>query len=168
MKSIAIIYGSSTDNTKKVAEKIAERLSEYSPTLIDIYHGEEEGFHTHDVLILGIPTWGVKDLQNDWADFYQQLEQMDLSGKTIALFGLGDSFIYPDSFVDAMGILYETLAEKGCKIVGEVSPEGYDFDYSRALKNGVFVGLPLDEDNDAALTDERIEKWIESLKPYLD
>ena len=66
-----------------------------------------------------------------------------------------------------MGLLYETVSEKGATIVGEVSPDGYQFDYSRALKNGVFVGLPLDEDNDADLTDERIEKWVESLKKYL-
>ena len=45
MKSIAIIYGSSTENTKRAAEKIAERLSEYSPALIDIYDGDEEAFH---------------------------------------------------------------------------------------------------------------------------
>ena len=167
MKSIAIIYGSSTDNTKIAAQKIAEKLSDYSPTLIDIYHGEEEGFHTHDVLILGISTWGVKDLQDDWADFFYKLEKMDLKNKTIALFGLGDSFIYRDSFVDAIGIMYETLVEKGCKLVGEVSPEGYHFDYSRALKNGVFVGLPLDDDNEADLTDERIANWVESLKEYL-
>ncbi|HBG79733.1 MAG TPA: flavodoxin, partial [Porphyromonadaceae bacterium] len=107
-------------------------------------------------------------LQDDWSDFYHKLEKMDLTGKTVALFGLGDSFIYPDSFVDAMGILYETVAEKGATLVGEVSPDGYQFDYSRALKNGVFVGLPLDEDNDADLTNGRIEKWVESLKKHLD
>lgn len=167
MKSIAIIYGSSTENTKRAAEKIAERLAEYSPALIDIYDGDEEAFRSNDVLILGISTWGVKDLQDDWSDFYHKLEKMDLTGKTVALFGLGDSFIYPDSFVDAMGILYETVSQKGATVVGEVSPEGYQFDYSRALKNGVFVGLPLDEDNDATLTDERIEKWVESLKMHL-
>jgi len=167
MKSIAIIYGSSTENTKRAAEKIAERLTEYTPALIDIYDGDEEAFHSNEVLILGISTWGVKDLQDDWSDFYHKLEKMDLTGKTVALFGLGDSFIYPDSFVDAMGILYETVSEKGATTVGEVSPDGYQFDYSRALKNGVFVGLPLDEDNDADLTDERIEKWVESLKEHL-
>lgn len=168
MKSVAIIYGSSTTNTKTVAEKIAERLSDYNPTLVDIYDGEEDAFLTHDVLILGISTWGVKDLQDDWSDFYSTLEKLDLTGKTVALFGLGDCFIYPDSFVDAMGILYETVSQKGCRIVGQVSPEGYDFDYSRALVDDVFVGLPIDEDNEAELTDERIDKWLESLKQYLD
>lgn len=167
MRSIAIIYGSSTENTKNAAEKIAGKLSDYSPALIDIYDGNEDTFYTHDVLIMGVSTWGVKDLQDDWSDFYHKLKKMDLSGKTVALFGLGDSFIYPDSFIDAVGILYEALEKKGCKIIGQVSPEGYHFDYSRALKNGLFVGLPLDEDNEAGLSDERIEKWVESLKPYL-
>lgn len=168
MKSIAIIYGSSTENTKNAAEKIAEKLSDYSPDLVDIYDGEEEPFLNHDVLILGASTWGIKDLQDDWSDFYHRFEKLDLSGKTVALFGLGDSFIYPDSFVDAIGIVYETLVEKGCKIIGHVSPEGYHFDYSRALVNNMFVGLPLDNDNEPDLTDARIEKWVESLKPHLD
>lgn len=29
------------------------------------------------------------------------------------------------------------------------------------------MGLPLDEDNDATLTDKRIEKWVASLKEHL-
>ena len=36
MKKIAIIYGSSTDNTKDAAEIIAEKLSEFSPQLKDV------------------------------------------------------------------------------------------------------------------------------------
>lgn len=167
MKSIAIIYGSSTENTKRAAEKIAEQLASHTPTLVDIYDGEEEPFLTHDVLILGVSTWGVQDLQDDWNDFYPKLEKLDLSGKTIALFGLGDTSIYPSSFVDAMGILYEIVSKKGATIIGEVSTEGYDFEYSRAVVNNRFVGLPLDEDTEPELTDERITQWVERLKPYL-
>lgn len=167
MKSIAIIYGSSTENTKEAAEKIAEKLADYSPKLIDIYDGEEEGFYENDVLILGVSTWGIKDLQDDWADFYKKFVKLDLSGKTIALFGQGDAHIYRDSFVDAIGILYEVLAEKDCKIIGQVPTDGYSFDYSRAVKDNVFVGLPLDDDNEPELTDERIANWVELLKPHL-
>ena len=166
MKSIAIIFGSSTENTKVAAEKIAEQLAEYAPTLVDIYDGDEKPFLTHDVLILGVSTWGVQDLQDDWNDFYPKLEKLDLSGKTIALFGLGDASIYPSSFVDAMGILYEILSKKGATIIGAVSTEGYDFEYSRAVVNNLFVGLPLDDDTEPELTDERIAKWLEMLKPY--
>lgn len=164
MKSIAIIYGSSTENTKNSADKIAEYLSEYSPTIVDVYDGEEDTFLSHDVLILGVSTWGVKDLQDDWSDFFNRFVKLDLSGKTIALFGLGDAFIYPDSFVDAMGILYEAIVDKNCKIIGKVANEGYQFDYSRALVDDMFVGLPLDDDNEHDLTDERIKNWIEQLK----
>ena len=113
MKSIAIIYGSSTEHTKNAAERMAELLADYSPTLSDIYDGDEEPFLEHDVLILGVSTWGVQDLQDDWNDFYPKLEKLDLTGKTVALFGLGDASIYPSSFVDAIGILYELLQDKG-------------------------------------------------------
>ncbi|MEN6589410.1 MAG: flavodoxin [Proteiniphilum sp.] len=167
MKSIAIIYGSSTEHTKLAAEKIAEQLADYAPTLVDIYDGDEKPFLTHVVMIMCVSTWGVQDLQDDWNDFYPKLEKLDLSGKTIALFGLGDASIYPSSFVDAMGILYEIVLKKGATIIGAVSPEGYDFEYSRALVNDKFVGLPLDDDTEPELTDERIARWVETLKPYL-
>lgn len=167
MKSIAIIYGSSTEHTKNAAERIAELLADYSPTLVDIYDGDESPFLTHDVLILGVSTWGVQDLQDDWNDFYPKLEKLDLSGKTVALFGLGDASIYPSSYVDAMGILYEIIIQKGATVIGEVSPDGYDFEFSRAFKEGKFVGLPLDDDYEPDLTEERIVNWVEKLKPYL-
>lgn len=164
MKSIAIIYGSSTENTKEAANMIADQLADYSPTIVDMYDADPTAFELHNILILGASTWGVHDLQDDWADFYNELLDLDLSNKTVALFGLGDSFTYPDAFVDAMGILYEGLKDKGCKIIGQVSPEGYQFDYSRALVDDMFVGLPLDFENDAELTEERITKWVNSLK----
>ena len=118
-------------------------------------------------MILGVSTWGVQDLQDDWNDFYPKLEKMDLSGKTIAIFGMGDASIYPSSFVDAMGILYEIVVSKGATIIGQISTEGYDFEYSRAVVDGQFVGLPLDDDTEPELTDERIAAWVEILKPYL-
>ena len=42
MKSLAIIYGSSTEHTKDAAERMAELLADYSPTLVDIYDGDDE------------------------------------------------------------------------------------------------------------------------------
>lgn len=167
MKSIAIIYGSSTEHTKDAAERIAELLADYSPTLVDIYDGDEEPFHNHDILILGVSTWGVMDLQDDWNDFYPKLDQMDLSGKTVALFGMGDASIYPSSYVDAIGILYEIVTKQGATVIGQVPTDGYDFEYSRAVVDDMFVGLPLDDDYEPELTEGRIVKWVEQLKPHL-
>ncbi len=63
-----------------------------------------------------------------------------------------------------MGILEEKISQRGGKTVGYWPTEGYDFENSRALKNGKFVGLALDEGSQSDLTDERIKTWVAQLK----
>lgn len=168
MKSIAIIYGSSTGNTKYAAQLVAEKLVSYSPALKDIADVSPGELEEPDVLILGAPTWSIGELQDDWDTFFPQIKKLNLEGKTVAFFGMGDAEGYPDTFVDALGMLYDEFAKTGCSFVGEVSTDGYSFDDSQALRNGTFVGLPLDEDNEGNKTDSRIEAWVNSLKQYLD
>lgn len=63
-----------------------------------------------------------------------------------------------------MGTLYEKVKEKGGTIVGDgVSAEGFDFGESTAIVEGKFVGLALDEDNQADLSDDRIDAWVSSI-----
>lgn len=164
MKSIAIIYGSSTENTKMAAEKIAAQLSDFNPTLLDVADASEENFTENDILMLGTSTWGIGELQDDWEGFYPTFKKIDFSGKTVAFFGLGDCEGYPDSFVSAMGILHDIVVEKGATVVGQVDAADYEFDDSEAEKDGQFIGLPLDEDNESDKTDARIQNWIEKLK----
>ncbi len=164
MKKIGIIYGSSTGNTASVAETIAEKLSDYEVETIEVSEASEDSFTSQDVLVLGSSTWGMGDLQDDWEDFLSELEDTDLSGKTVAIFGLGDSDSYPDTFCDAIGTLYDFFEGKGCKMVGAVSTDGYTFDESTAVRDDKFVGLPLNEDGESDLTEERVENWVEALK----
>lgn len=105
------------------------------------------------------------DLQDDWEGFLPELKKANLEGKTIALFALGDSYSYSDSFVDSMGIIYEAIKDKGCKIIGAVSKSGYNYDASRAENGAEFVGLPLDEDNEYELTDSRLGEWLNGILP---
>lgn len=63
-----------------------------------------------------------------------------------------------------MGILESKISELGGKTVGYWSTDGYEFNESQAVRNGKFVGLALDEDNQADLTDERISDWVTQLK----
>ena len=168
MKSIAIIYGSSTGNTRYAAQLVAEKLVTYSPVLKDLADTSSEEFLEPDVLILGCPTWSIGELQDDWDAFFSKISKLNLAGKTVALFGTGDAEGYPDTFVDALGILYDEFTKTGCTFIGEVSTDGYTFDDSQALRNGVFVGLPLDEDNESNKTDKRVEAWVNSLKSHLD
>jgi len=165
MKTTAIIYGSTGDNTKNVAIKLAAKIKD--AVLMDVASATISAIEKYDNLIFGTSTWGIGDLQDDWDGFLPSLEKANLEGKTIALFGLGDSSSYSDTFADGIGILFETINNKGCTIIGMVSTEGYTFDASRADIGGHFVGLVLDEDNEYALTDIRIESWVNEILPAL-
>lgn len=111
-------------------------------------------------MILGSSTWGDGDLQDDWESF--DFDAIEISGKKVALFGFGDSASYPDTFCNAIGKLYNIFVKKGAQIFGFVDTDGYDFDESEAVKDGKFVGLALDNDNQSELTEERIKSWIEA------
>lgn len=153
----AIFYASSTGNTEEVANKIHEKLNDFE--LIDIAQDGISKMNDCNFIIIGSSTWGEGDLQDDWEDCFDELQSIDFKEKTVAFFGLGDQDGYGDEFADAIGILYEVISEKGAKIVGHTSIDGYDFDSSRAVVDGEFIGLVIDEDNQSELTDERIENW---------
>lgn len=164
MKKTGIFYGSSTGNTENIALAIAKKLN------ADVFNVSSKPVHAvneYQNLILGTSTWGLGDLQDDWDSFLPQLAKADLTGKTVALFGLGDSNSYPDTFVEGMGIIYEAIKNKGCEIIGHVDSREYSYDSSKAIYDGKFIGLPLDEDNESDLTNSRLDKWIEELKTAL-
>jgi len=164
MKKIALLYGSNGGTTKSIAKKIAACFGE-NVDLFDVANTKAAIIENYDNLILGTSTWGIGDLQDDWDDFLPGIKNTDLNGKTIALFGLGDSESYSDSFVDGMGTIYNCIKDKGCKIIGMVDPAKYSFDASTAVVNDLFVGLPLDQDNESKLSDERINQWIKEITP---
>jgi len=80
---------------------------------------------------------------------------------------MGNHILYADYFVDAMGELGQKVLEKGGRLVGYVSAEGYEFNHSKALIDDKFLGLPLDEDTQEELTEERLDKWLNSIKTEL-
>ena len=122
----------------------------------------------YDLLILGTSTWGDGELQDDWYDGIKVLKSADLSFKSIALFGCGDSESYCDTFCDGMGILYGDLKDSGCSFIGnKVGTDGYSFSSSIAVVNGAFVGLALDEVNESDKTAERIDNWTAELKKHI-
>lgn len=166
MKKIAIFYGTVTGNTEAVARKINGQLIEMAD-LIDIACITIEDLNKYDFLFLGTPTYGMGGLQNDWKTFLPELKKADLSKKTFALFGLGDSVSNPNTFVNGMGTIFQALQNSGCRIVGSCLTDGYSFVDSEALVDGKFVGLPLDQDNEPGLTDSRIVHWLSEVIPYL-
>lgn len=163
MKKTAIIYSYNSQKSKKVAEKIIAAFGESNIEAINVEELTKEVFEKYDNFILSSPTWFDGELPNYWDEFVPDLEEMDLKGKTFAVFGLGNQKDYPENFCDAIGILVELLEECGAKVVGHTSLEGYKYESSRAERGGQFVGLPLDQENQARLTNGRIESWIAQL-----
>ncbi len=161
---ITIIFGSTGGSTEEVAQKIAENLS-CETKLVDISNASNEDFQNSTNLILGTSTWGDGDLQDDWEDFFDELDNIDFNDKKIALFGLGDQDSYYDTFLDGMGILYNKVKERGATIVGDnVDISDFEFGESTACIDGSFVGLAIDEDNQNNMSDERIKTWTKNLE----
>jgi len=66
-----------------------------------------------------------------------------------------------------MGLLYDALIEKGACVVGQWPTDGYEFEHSDAIRDGHFVGLALDDKNQALLTNQRVAQWLEQIIPEL-
>lgn len=158
---IGIFYGSSTGNTKDVSVKLQEVLGGDLHNITDV---DAETIAGYDSIVFATSTWGAGDLQDDWEDFFPNLDDIDFSGKKVAIMGLGDQENYGDTFVDGMAVLAEKVEEQGGTIVGSTSTDGYEYDNSEAEKDGKFIGLVIDEDNQSDLTDGRLKEWASDLK----
>ncbi len=165
MKKTVIIFGTSTGTCEDLAGRIGEKLG--VDNVINVTDLNDGVIADNDNLILGTSTWGAGELQDDWYDGIKVIQGADLSGKTVAIFGCGDSESYPDTFVGGMAELYNAAKAAGANVIGAVATDGYTFDESEAVVDGKFVGLPLDEVNEDGKTDERIDAWVAAIQPQL-
>ena len=159
-----IIYGSDTGNTEVIAEDLVKLLGEHEVLTVDEL--EESDWGGNELYILGIPTWYDGELQSDWEDYFEEFKKVDFTGKSVAVFGLGDQIGYDEWFCDGIGILAEVVEKNGGKVIGNWPTDGYEFESSKAVMNtnNTFYGLCIDEDNQPELTQERLKKWVEQLK----
>lgn len=165
MTKVGLFYGSTTGKTEAVAEAIQAALGGEDIVKLHEISDVSDEFADYDCVIIGCPTWDIGELQSDWEGFFEEeLDNIDFSGKKIAYFGTGDQIGYADNFQDAMGILEEKISSLGGTTVGHWSSDGYEHNASKAEKDGKFVGLALDEDNQSELTDTRIQEWAIQLK----
>lgn len=166
---IGLFYGSTTCYTEMAAEKIQQQMNDlFGFDCIDLYNIKDDGLHRtaqYDVLILGISTWDFGEIQEDWESQWQDIRELPLDGKIVAIFGLGDQMGYADWFQDALGMLHDEVVARQARIIGYWPNEGYDFTASKALTEDQshFVGLSLDDENQYDLTDTRIAQWCQQL-----
>jgi flavodoxin I len=158
--SVTVVYGSDGGATKSVASRIAKKVNGKA---VDIKGATKGDFEGCSLLILGIPTYGDGQLQTDWETNLEKLKSANIAKKKVALFGLGDQETYPESFVDAMGILYDQVVEQGATVIGFTETNDFGYENSFAEREGKFVGLVVDEDTQSGKTGKRITAWVSQL-----
>ena len=127
MAKALIIYGSTTGNTESTADTIAKAISDrdIATTVKDVGSAVPGDFdNTYDIFLFGCSTWGDEEieLQEDFAEFYETMDRLDLRGKKIAVFGCGDS-----SYTHFCGAV-DTLEEKTKDLGGELVVSGLKID----------------------------------------
>jgi flavodoxin I len=172
MKKIGLFYAPSGGSTEKVAKKIANEIGEQFVDVVFLGNANINDFSKYNKLIFGSATisndaWDGKHQKSEWDSIFPAVDTIDLNGKTIALFGLGNQLLYPGQFVDSLGVIGKQIIKNGATIIGQCSTDGYVFTESEALVDGQFIGLPIDDDTEDHLTDSRIKKWVEVIKPKL-
>jgi flavodoxin I len=166
MPTIGVFYGSTSGNTKHAAELIAKRLGPECQGVFNIRDVPVSHMQHFDRLFIGCPTYNTGELQDDWDMQFGELKKLSWAGKKIALFAFGDMNGYPSTFMDAMGILYSNLTSLGAQNMGLWRTDGYTFDQSKAVVDGYFVGLPLDESQQDQ-TEARVHAWVDYVKPHM-
>ena len=170
MSKIGLFFGPKKGSVHRVAEKVKAALGEQNVEMISVNDAQLSDLEKFDKIVFGISTvgketWDSNYSNTDWSKFFPNISKVDFSGKTVAIFGLGDHITYASYFVNAMGVLAKDLLKNGATIVGKVNPSGYEFDESEAIFDGMFIGLPIDEDFEPELTHERIANWTKSIRP---
>ena len=161
---IKLIYGSDTGNTELVTEDLVKLLGNVEVTTVADLTPEDWDY---DNFILGIPTWYDGELQSDWEEYFEEFKTINFTGKKVAIFGLGDQLGYEEWFCDGIGILAKEILKNGGTVIGYTTKDkSYDFETTpkSIIKDDVFYGLCIDEDNQGELTQERLKNWVEQLK----
>jgi len=170
MSKIGLFYAPAKGSTEKTAKKIAEKIGIDKVDLILIEKNMDiNKIISYDKIFFGISTvgresWDAQYHKIGWDYVLPKLEKADFSGKTVAVFGMGNHILYADYFVDAMGTLGKQVLENGGKLVGYIDKKLYEYKHSEAIIDDKFIGLPLDEDTQEEMTEERIDKWLTDIK----
>lgn len=116
-----IVYASMTGNTEEIADIVAQKLIDLGHTVEvdECTTVDADAFQDADIAIVASYTYGDGDLPDEIVDFYEDLLDLDLSGKVYGVVGSGDTFYdYFCKSVDDFESAFEgTGAEKGADSV---------------------------------------------------
>ena len=90
MKKIGLFYAAKAGKTSWVAERIQKEFGESHIKVVPIEQAWQNDFAAYDCFIVGASTWFDGELPTYWDELLPELRTMDLKGKKVAIFGLGD------------------------------------------------------------------------------
>jgi flavodoxin II len=162
---IGLFYGSTTCYTEMVAEKIQALIGADTVELNNIKQVPLSHMAAYDILILGLSTWDFGEIQEDWEAHWDDIATVNLQGKIVAIYGMGDQIGYAEWFIDAVGMLHDAIAAHKPQRIGFWPAAGYEFIASKALTDDgeQFYGLALDDENQYELTDQRLNDWVSQI-----
>ncbi|WP_404454488.1 flavodoxin [Virgibacillus necropolis] len=135
MSKILMLYASVTGNTEEIAVAIAEMLQKYNHEItmktFDMDAIDVEEFNEYDAVLVGTYSWDDGAMPYEVEDFYDELEDVDLTGKVVGVFGSGDTF-YLDTFGGAIDLLGQRFVELGADVMPDwikidLEPDKEDF-----------------------------------------
>lgn len=169
--SIGIFFGTSTGSTEEAAHLISAEFGELAsePIEIDGVQGSVAAeFAKFDSLVVGTPTWNTgADMERSgtgWDEiYYSEMQELNIAGKKVAVFGLGDQISYSENYADATGELFDVFESIGCEMIGYTRQDGYEHEASKSIRGNSFCGLLLDAVNQEELTEGRVKNWVAKL-----
>merc|ERR1719504_274606 len=122
MNAVGLFFGTQTGKTEEVADIVAKETGLEAKEIGDV---EAADLTKYDGLIVGAPTWhtGADEQRTGtaWDDYFEEIRGLDLCGKPVAVFGVGDSAGYGDNFCDAIEEMHGAFEAAGAKMLGYVS-----------------------------------------------
>merc|ERR1711904_228539 len=91
VRAVGLFFGTQTGKTEEAASIIATETGLEAKDIGDISAEDLAGF---DGIIAGVPTWhtGADEQRSGtaWDDYLEEIRGLDMGGKPVAVFGLGD------------------------------------------------------------------------------
>ena len=116
MANILICFASMSGNTEDIADLIKSHLEAgHEVHVEEIENIEASSLLEYDGVIIGSYTWNDGDLPYEVEDFYDDLAEVEMTGKPVAVFGSGDT-AYP-RFCEAVHLFEEQLQASGANMI---------------------------------------------------
>lgn len=140
MCRVLVVYASQTGNTELMAEAMVDYLKAKSCDVIiktfDFDWVEPEELLEYDGVLIGTHTWDDGEMPYEVEDFYEEVEEVDISGRLFGVFGSGDSFY--DIFGGAIDLVANRLENLGADVLPErlkadLEPDKDDIERCRAF-----------------------------------